>query len=141
MILEGFRRERSKPTTPPPFPGASAAPGFRSPSAVPFPAGTAESGRLRWQSPAPLVTVSWHRGLDNSTRGMQQRAAAAEVHLAFSGDVARLQVGELGDLKDLLPDHGRRTGIFTRLEALESHALDLPHSSLVGRRSALTRRP
>jgi hypothetical protein len=53
---------------------------------------------------------------------MQQRAAAVEVHLAFSGDDARLQVSELGDLRDRLPDHGRRTGLFTRLEALETHA-------------------
>jgi len=44
------------------------------------------------------------------------------VHLAFSGDDARLQVSELGELRDELPDHGRKTGVFTRLEALESHA-------------------
>ncbi|GAB3861574.1 hypothetical protein GCM10027610_104300 [Dactylosporangium cerinum] len=127
MILEGVRRERSKPTAPPPFPGPSASPAPGSPPAVSFPAGTAASGppvagRLRWQSPAPPVTVSWHRDLDNSARGMQQRAAAVEVHLAFSDDDARLQVSELGELRNLLPDHGRKTGIFTRLEALESHA-------------------
>ena len=127
MILEGVRRERSKPSTPPPFPGTSSVLAAGAASAVPFPANAAApglpaAGRLRWQSPAPPVTISWHRDLDKSARNMQQRTAAVEVHLAFSGDDARLQVSEVGDLRDRLPDHGRRTGLFTRLEALESHA-------------------
>ena len=127
MILEGVRRERSKPSTPPPFPGTSSTPAAGPAAAAPFPASAATtgpqtSGRLRWQSPPPSVTISWHRDLDASKQNMQQRVAAVEVHLAFSGDDARLQVSELGDLRDRLPDHGRRTGIFTRLEALESHA-------------------
>jgi hypothetical protein len=66
MILEGVRRERSKPSTPPPFPGTSSVLAAGSASAVPFPANAAASGRpaagrLRWQSPAPPVTISWHR--------------------------------------------------------------------------------
>jgi hypothetical protein len=52
----------------------------------------------------------------------QQGAAVVEVHLVFSGEDSRVQVSELSDLKDQLPDHGRRTGIFTRLEALEVHS-------------------
>ncbi|HET6480077.1 MAG TPA: toll/interleukin-1 receptor domain-containing protein [Actinoplanes sp.] len=53
MVLEGVRRERSKPTTPPPFPGTPTAPAPVPGSVVPFPAGTAASGtpsagRLRW---------------------------------------------------------------------------------------------
>lgn len=126
LILEGVRRERSKPTTPPPFPGASAMPATEPAPAVPFPAtakapGQVAAGRLRWQSPAPPVTVTWRRDSDAAMRG-RQGAAAVEVHLAFSADDARLQVSELRDLKDQLPDHGRRTGIFTRIEALDSHA-------------------
>jgi hypothetical protein len=52
----------------------------------------------------------------------QRGAETVEVHLAFAGSDARLQVSELGGLKDLLPDHGRRHSFFTRLEALDSHS-------------------
>ncbi|WP_435124811.1 hypothetical protein [Micromonospora tulbaghiae] len=44
------------------------------------------------------------------------------MHLAFAAGDARLQVSELTSLADLLPDHGRQHGLFTRLEALNSHA-------------------
>lgn len=118
--------KRNKPTTPPPFPGASTISATGPGPAIPFPApaspsGKASPGRLQWQSPAPPVALSWRRDLDGTMSG-QRGAEAVEVHLAFPGSGARLQVSELSDLKEQLPDHGRRTGIFTRLEALDSHA-------------------
>ncbi len=63
QILEGVRRERNKPTTPPPFPGTSAVPTAAPAPAVPYPPATgasaaATTSRLRWQSPAPPVSVS-----------------------------------------------------------------------------------
>ncbi|MCM4083052.1 toll/interleukin-1 receptor domain-containing protein, partial [Paractinoplanes hotanensis] len=128
MVLEGVRRERNKPTTPPPFPGPSATSAPPPTASVPFPAaapaaGRVAAGRLRWQTPGPPITVSWHRDLDPMHAGQgRQGAAVVEVHLVFSGEDARVQVSELSDLKDQLPDHGRRTGIFTRLEALEAHS-------------------
>lgn len=126
LILEGVRRERNKPTTPPPFPGTSTLSASGSTLGVPFPVpagpgGKVSSERLRWQSPAPPITLSWRRDLGRTMPG-QRSAEAVEVHLGFAGDDARLQVTELSDLKEQLPDYGRRTGIFTRLEALESHA-------------------
>ncbi len=126
LILEGVRRERNKPTTPPPFPGTATISAIGSTPAVPFPlpaapGGKVPSGRLRWQSPAPPITLSWRRDLRRTIPG-QEGAETVEVHLAFAGDGARLQVSELSDLKEQLPDRGRRTGVFTRLEALESHA-------------------
>jgi hypothetical protein len=126
QILEGVRRERNKPATPPPFPGGAPLNTTGSTPAVPFPAPASPSPgadlrRLRWQSRALPVAVSWRRDLDGTTPG-QRGAEAIEVHLAFPGDEARLQVSELSNLKDRLPDHGRKTGVFTRLEALDSHA-------------------
>jgi hypothetical protein len=123
-ILDGVRRERNKPSTPPPFPGSTGA-ALPAP-AVPFPSATtsrasASSTRLRWQSPSPPVEVSWRRDLDRTMRG-RQVAESIEVHLAFAGNDARLQVSDLGDLKDQLPDHGRQHGFFTRLEALDAHS-------------------
>jgi hypothetical protein len=126
QVLEGVRRERNKPTIPPPFPGTSTGPAAGPGPAVPFPAAAsrpaaATSARLRWQSPAPPVAVSWRRDFDQTVPG-QRGAEAVEVHLAFAGNDARLQVSELSELEERLPDHGRRHGLFTRLEALDSHA-------------------
>ncbi|XVV12602.1 toll/interleukin-1 receptor domain-containing protein [Actinoplanes sp. CA-131856] len=128
LVLEGVRRERNKPTTPPPFPGPSMTSSPPPTVGAPFPAAVRTSGggpadRLRWQNPGSPITVSWHRDLDPMHgRQGQQGAAVVEVHMVFSGEDSRLQVSELSDLKDRLPDHGRRTGIFTQLEALESHS-------------------
>lgn len=127
QILEGVRRERNKPATPPPFPGTSVVVPAEVPAqAVPYPtasaAAPASPSRLRWQSPAPPVSVSWRRDLDQRAQDRRLGAAAVEVHLAFAADDARLQVSELTTLADLLPDHGRQHGVFTRLEALHAHA-------------------
>jgi hypothetical protein len=126
QILEGVRRDRNKPTTPPPFPGTPTVPSAGRGSAAPFPAPAsrpagATSARLRWQSPAPPVAISWRRDLD-PTMPAQRGAEAVEVHLAFPGNDAHLQVSELSELEQQLPDHGRRHGLFTRLEALDSQA-------------------
>jgi hypothetical protein len=40
----------------------------------------------------------------------------------FPGNDARLQVSELSELGERLPDYGRRHGVFTTLKALEAHA-------------------
>ncbi|MFU8854535.1 toll/interleukin-1 receptor domain-containing protein [Micromonospora sp. SL1-18] len=127
QILEGVRRERNKPATPPPFPGTSVVVPAEVPAqAVPYPTASAATpaspSRLRWQSPAPPVSVSWRSDLDQRAQDRRLGAAAVEVHLAFAADDARLQVRELGALADLLPDHGRQHGVFTRLEALHAHA-------------------
>jgi hypothetical protein len=47
----------------------------------------------------------------------QRGAEVVEVHLAFAGNDARLQVSELSELEDQLPDHGRRYGLFTLMGA------------------------
>lgn len=124
LVLEGVRRERNKPATPPPFPGTSTASTTGPAPAVPFPSSDiavqGPSGKLRWQRPASPIMLSWRRDLDRTMPG-QRGTETVEVHLAFPGDDARLQVSELSELNDSLPDHGRRTGIFTRLEALDSH--------------------
>jgi hypothetical protein len=126
QILEGVRRERNKPATPPPFPGTSAASTEAPAQAVPYPtasaATSASPSRLSWQSPAPLVSVSWRSDLDQRAQDRRLGAAAVEVHLAFPAGDARLQVSELTTLADLLPDHGRQHGVFTRLEALHAQA-------------------
>jgi hypothetical protein len=126
QILEGVRRERNKPATPPPFPGTSAVPTEAPTLGVPYPtacaAAPASPSRLSWQSPAPPVSVSWRSDLDQRAQDHRLGAAAVEVHLAFAGGDARLQVSELTTLADLLPDHGRQHGVFTRLEALQAHA-------------------
>jgi hypothetical protein len=126
QVLEGVRRERNKPATPPPFPGTSTGTTAAPTPAAPFPApasrsATVTSARLRWRSPAPPVALSWRRDLDPTMPG-QRGAEAVEVHLAFPGNDARLQVSQLSDLEEQLPDHGRRHGLFTRLEALDSQA-------------------
>jgi hypothetical protein len=124
QVLEGVRRERNKPATPPPFPGAAMVSTAAPTPTVPFPTSTAAAPtttRLRWQNPAPSVVVSWRRDLDQTMPG-QRGTESVEVHLAFAGDDARLQVSELRDLEARLPDHGRHHGLFTRLEALQSHA-------------------
>ncbi|MFG3604380.1 toll/interleukin-1 receptor domain-containing protein [Micromonospora chersina] len=127
QILAGVRRERNKPTTPPPFPGTSAVLAAAPAPAVPYPraaktAAATVTSRLRWQSPAPPVSVSWRSDLDRRSHDRRQGPAAVEVHLAFAASDARLQVSELTSLADLLADHGRQHGVFTRLEALNSHA-------------------
>ncbi|GAB3967039.1 TIR domain-containing protein [Plantactinospora veratri] len=111
---------------PPAFSGTStvSATGPALAAASPTPASPlreASSGRLRWQRLVSPIALSWRRDLDGTRLG-QRGAETIEVHLAFPEDDARLQVSELGALTDQLADHGRRTGIFTRLEGLDCHA-------------------
>ncbi|MEV5207636.1 toll/interleukin-1 receptor domain-containing protein [Micromonospora sp. NPDC053740] len=126
QILEGVRRERNKPATPPPFPGTPAASTVAPAQAAPYPtasaAASASPSRLRWQSPAPPVSVSWRSDLDQRAQDRRLGPAAVEVHLAFPAGDARLQVSELSTLADRLPHHGRGNGVFTLLEALQAHA-------------------
>ncbi|MET8198036.1 toll/interleukin-1 receptor domain-containing protein [Micromonospora taraxaci] len=125
QILEGVRRERNKPATPPPFPGAAAstaAPATAAPYPMASAARSSSPSRLRWQSPAPPISVSWRRDLDQRAQDRRLGPAAVEVHLAFPAGDARLQVSELSTLADLLPNHGRRSGVFTLVEALHADA-------------------
>ncbi|GIG03047.1 hypothetical protein Cci01nite_81400 [Catellatospora citrea] len=109
-ILDGVKEGRAKPETRPAFPGGPAPAGAQRPGAG-----------LRWQRVADPVQVSWRADLDGSLPH-QQRREAVELHLVPVGDEARLQVRELTQLRDVLPDFGRSHRMFSPVEALQVHA-------------------
>jgi hypothetical protein len=127
-LIEGVSPDRAKPTAAPPFPGRKSSPEL---APAPFPnrqsasdrpsAGTSSGARLRWQRPPSAVEIIWRADLDDMLPN-QSGSEAVELHLAFVGDEARLQMRDISALEGVLPDHGRRHGLFTRVEALAPHS-------------------
>lgn len=112
-LLDGVRPGRGKPATPPAFPGAAGSGSGRAAGA------SAATGRLRWQRLPSTPTVIWRCELEERMPN-QSGSEAVELHLVPVGDDARLQVRQLTELKRTLAEHGRRHGIFSPTEALDT---------------------
>ena len=115
-LLAGIQPGRSKPTSPPPFPGAAS--GAAS-SPVKQMAAAQPQG-LGWQPTEITKPVTWRADLPSNYRG-SPGYTVVEIHLVPVDDVL-LQVRRLESLQHDLATTGRQSGVFSSAQELETGA-------------------